>query len=304
VIARAGTLRLVAFLVIGTVLVAVFFLLVAGGKLFQRRDIYYIDFRNTSVNGLQVGSQVQYNGISVGTVEKVEFAPDSVQHVVVTVSVKQDVAIKQNVKARLQPVGITGTRQIELFGATDQAPSLPAKSHIAAEQSELDQLTQPALGIVTKLQKVLADLNSILGTGNQKNIESILSDTSAILAENRAPLRRAVTGMEQLVGNQGEDVTAIIQSLNTTAANLARTSDSLRELLAQSTPGGTTTLPALLENINNAVTDAANGINTIESVVLQSQNSLLNSVSLLQETLENLNNFSMVISQDPSRLLR
>ena len=116
---------MVLFLALGFVAIVGFVALIAGQTAFESRSAYFIDFREISVNGVEIGSTVRYNGIAVGSVEDVEFGGGSLDHVVVQVSIRDDVPLREDVKARLVPVGITGLREIELFGATAEAGELP-----------------------------------------------------------------------------------------------------------------------------------------------------------------------------------
>ena len=71
-ITKEQKVRLSIFLAVAAVL---FILIVAAfiyPKLKEKGDIYYINFKGTSVHGLNKGSDVKYQGVKIGMVEDIE----------------------------------------------------------------------------------------------------------------------------------------------------------------------------------------------------------------------------------------
>lgn len=85
---KAQKFRLGVFLITGFTLIVITIIVIAGANLSQQRDIYYINFLNESVGGLDVGSKVNYQGIGVGRVEEIVISPQDVTAIIVTISIK------------------------------------------------------------------------------------------------------------------------------------------------------------------------------------------------------------------------
>ncbi|TVR55879.1 MAG: MCE family protein [Spirochaetaceae bacterium] len=326
-------IRLLLFLSGGVALAGVFVFLIAGNELFRTRHPYFVEFSGISVGGLQPGSAVRYNGINVGTVEDVRFAPGSVQNVVIRISVDSSVPVKADAKARLQAVGITGVQQIEIFGATDDAEDLPPGSPIAAEMSQFDQLTEPAVSIVNELQRLVFDARNFLSEENQVSIERGLADLAVILSEGRQVADGAASNVEQtwrridgaasgvdgMIIDNRDAVATGIDGFSRAALQLAETAARIERFSAALLAGDdVTSLAAVLarldstiagvndtvSGVNDTVAQLGNSIATIERIVLEGEDTFLDSLVLLEDTLQYLNNFALTISENPSRIIR
>ena len=296
---------MVLFLALGFVAIVGFVALIAGQTAFESRSAYFIDFREISVNGVEIGSTVRYNGIAVGSVEDVEFGGGSLDHVVVQVSVRDDVPLREDVKARLVPVGITGLREGELFGATAEADELPPRSSIPAQPSTLDRLTEPATNIANELEFVVFRISELLREENRAEVESALRDVSGILRENRGRISRIMRNVDGFVAETRGPLSQTVVEIQAAAETLSATASELNVAVSQLNDStGGNDLRGLLENLNRTVAQTEDSIRNIESVVAAGEDGLLDSLALLEETLEYLNNFAITISEDPSRLIR
>ncbi len=74
-VSKSAKIRLGIFLTIGAVLIIIFAVVVAGSRLVEKKDIYYIEFEDYSVSGLQVGSSVNYRGIKLVELKMLELIP-------------------------------------------------------------------------------------------------------------------------------------------------------------------------------------------------------------------------------------
>lgn len=302
---RAQNIRVVLFLALGFVAIAGFVALIAGQTAFETRETYFVDFRGISVNGVEIGSTVRYNGIAVGSVEDVEFGGEALDHVVVQVSIREEVPLRGDVKARLVPVGITGLREIELFGATADAAPLEPRSHIEAEPSTIDRLTEPATNIANELEFVVVRLSELLREENRLQVESALRDIAGILGDNRTRIARIMRNVDGFVAENREPLTRTISDIQSATESLSQTAAQLDSAVGQLTDdAGGNDLRGLLENLNRTVAQTERSIRNIEAVVAAGEEGLLDSLALLEETLEYLNNFAIIISEDPSRLIR
>ncbi len=298
-------MRLGAFLVLGLGLLIALVALVLGERLLQQRYTYYVDFEGVSVNGLRVGSSVLYNGIEVGTVSDTRFAEDSVEHVVATLLLEDDVPIKANVRARLFPVGITGNMQIELYGATDEAEILPPGSHIPATSSTLDLITEPVTNVANELLVLLNRVSSVFDDEGRADIAATLDHVSGILEENREPFNRILSNVDTLVSEETDSISDTLDRLNDTARRLSASAEAL-ETAFTGTEGQSAgaTLPELMVRISETLDKANGSIGTVEGAVLTAEEDLQENLDLLTDTLEYLNIFAAKISENPSQLIR
>jgi phospholipid/cholesterol/gamma-HCH transport system substrate-binding protein len=150
---------------------------------------YYNVIFDEAVTGLTEGGSVQYNGISVGSVDKLSLAPDDPRKVVAHVKLRATTPVKVDTRAKLSFTGLTGTAFIQLTGGTPNAKSLvPDNSDtvptILTEASALQNIAETANKLVARLDKVLSDENITNITQTLDNIES----ATGALADQREDL--------------------------------------------------------------------------------------------------------------------
>lgn len=190
-----------------TILVTVFGLLFAlwaakysADKGFQQ---YYVIF-NEPVTGLTEGGSVQYNGISVGTIEQLSLNPRDPRQVRARLKLEASAPVKVDTKAKLSQAGITGSPFIQLTGGSPSAQRLVPQGDeipvIQTEPSALQNIADTASKLVQRVDKLMSEENiqHIENTlTNLDNMTSALGD-AAQKEELRALVRNAREASEQL----------------------------------------------------------------------------------------------------------
>lgn len=305
-VSKAQKFRLGIFIAFSSVLLIVFLVVVAGNKLLEKRDVYYIHYEDTSVIGLQVGGQVKYHGISVGRVDDIKIDKEDIKMVVVTISVKEGTPIKEDVLATLAPVGITGLKQIELSGGTNEAKLLEPESNILPGESILESITGKAELIAEKLEIVLNNVAELTNWENQERIANIISNVDILIETNRDPISNVITNLDSTTYYLAEFTesaneamkrfNALLQSeeIDNILVNTEKvTSDIAKADLAQ-----------LINDLNKAINQANDAFLHIDLTILKSRQDILQTLEMLKETVDYLNEFSRQISENPSILLR
>ena len=302
---NAQKVRLAVFFILGLAFLVSIGFIVAGQLILNPTVTYYVEFRGTSVAGLSQGTPVRYNGIEVGTVRDVSFAEGSVERVIATISVRRDVPIKEDAKVQLRPVGIAGGQQVAFYGASDAADRLPPETTIQAQQSTLEQVTEPAQDIVQRVSAVVNDLNKVLGPENRQKLEAVLTHAAGILRENRGDIRDIVRNTERIVSQSGAPLAEASADIRAAAKDLAVVTEQLKQTgntLLDS--GQTDRLVRILDTIEQTVEQTQESIGYVETMTRDSETRLMDTLRTLEDTVDYLNNFAIQISEDPSRLVR
>ncbi|MBI9032532.1 MCE family protein [bacterium] len=314
---KAQKYRLGVFLITGFTLIIITIAVIAGTNLSQKRDIYYINFRNESVGGLDVGSKVNYQGIGVGRVDEIIISPEDVTSIIVTISIRGGTPIKNDAKASLSPVGITGLHAIEIKGGTNESKLLPPASYIEVEKSLFGTITNKAVSITEQLDELIKSLNRIADQDNIDNIASIIGNLDAILTENRSTLEGTMHNLELISGDVAKFtnvlevkldtlVTATTQSI--TALNNILNSSSINNIITNldtiSTDLAEADLNLLVTSLNNSVIRFESMITNVDNTVIRSRRDILDILDSAREAMENLNDFTKQINDNPTILLR
>ena len=209
---------------------------------------YYVVF-NEAVTGLSEGGVVRYNGINVGTVESLDLVPNDPRKVLALVRLEANVPIKTDTKAKLSQDGLTGPGFIQLTGGSPAAPQLVSvdKRKIPVIQTESSALQN----IADTASKLVARMDQVLSEQNVKRIANTLE---------------SIEGMTGAIGDQREDLRALIINARTSTQLLEKTltttnraiEDIDRELVQQ--------LPDLINKLDGTLTkmdSAANGADKI-----------------------------------------
>ncbi len=311
-VSKAQKIRLGIFLLTGLVFLLVLLALIAGSKMMEKRDRYFIRYDNTSVNGLQIGGQVMYNGIKIGRIEDIQIDSKDVTRVIVELTVRQGTPIKANTEATLVAVGITGLKQIELTGGTNEAKTIPPESYINPGKSLFDNITDKAESIANKVEVVLSNVIEITSKENQNNLKATLSNLKKISEEARQPINNSLTNVESLTYELAKTImqaNQILQRVSTivendkiesTINNLEKTSSNLAKIDTKKIENE---FFETSKKLNETVTKANILMGRIDAMVQKNSPDINASIETLRETLENLNEFSRQISDDPSILI-
>jgi phospholipid/cholesterol/gamma-HCH transport system substrate-binding protein len=308
-ISRAQTIRLAFFFLVGFAILITIFILLLGAKLTEKRDFYKIEFDDTSVAGLQIGGAVLYRGIRIGRIEDIAIDRERITNIIVTISVKQDTPIKTDQVATLVMVGITGLKQIEITGGTDNAPFLAPGGSIQAGRSLFDNISQTAEVLTAKIESVIDNIIHITNKENQDRIDSILHSVDVMLSESHRPIINTMVYIEDITS---ELAIATVKANNLLAkldsaideeqlANIITNAETISANLAQ-VDG--TQITDMMERLTETINRTNILMTRVDGMVHKSSPDIVSTISELRETIENLNEFTRLITEDPSILLR
>jgi phospholipid/cholesterol/gamma-HCH transport system substrate-binding protein len=199
---KANYVLIGAFTIIVTAVLLLFALWAAKYSSEKDWQEYAVIF-NEPVTGLSEGSSVQYNGISVGTVETLRLAPEDPRRVIATLRIQSDVPIKTDTSAKMSQSGITGPPFIQLTGGSPKAPRLVDVDHrdrpvIRTEASALQNIADTANRLVARLDQVLSERNIAHVSNTLQSIDSLTASLAAEREDLRAVIANAKASSAEL----------------------------------------------------------------------------------------------------------
>jgi phospholipid/cholesterol/gamma-HCH transport system substrate-binding protein len=301
-------IRLGVFLSLATVI----FIAVAGffiiPKLRDPGDEYTVNFRDTSVQGLIVGSLVKYRGVEMGRVIRIRVNPTNLDSVLVDVKIRPGLVMKTDMRAVLVYVGLTGQKYIELSGGTLAAENLKAHAEIATGRG----LGEKAEDIVANIDTTAKRITELLAPENIERFSAFLENAEKSSATLSEVLESRRTSLENTLANfekaslefaratekfvpMTEDMSRLIKTIETnsqeTLGNISRRFSS--EEMGQA-----------IKDVRAFLDTASVSLKKVESVLLEQQSELTRTFSSLGVAVENLARFSREIADEPSALLR
>ena len=140
------------------------------------RSVYEVVY-DGSVSGLRPGSAVNFNGIRVGEVYRLDLDPSDPHRVIAQIGVSGNTPIRSDTRAGLEFQGLTGVAAVTLTGGKTDAPLIIAEKgkapRIVADPSQ--DLMQAARTVVNRLDKMLAD--------NEQRIDEIMKNIAGFTGE-------------------------------------------------------------------------------------------------------------------------
>ncbi len=293
---RANYVLIGAFTLVVSVALLLFGLWAAKYSSERSWQRYMIVF-DEAVTGLSTGSPVQYNGISVGSIDKLSLDPRDPRRVVAIIRADASTPIKTDTRAKMAITSLTGPAIIQLSGGTPGAPMLTAVDHsdtplIRTSPSALQNITDTANRIVERLDRMLSDENVARFGRSLENIERI---SGSLAAQDR--------GMEALLVSARDAARSLDTTLKTTNATVQRVDQNL----VQELPGIMQRLDSTLARLDSAAgnADAILGENrgAINSFANEGLAQLGPTLTELRGLLRDLRQISDRLENNPSRYL-
>lgn len=98
------------FIAFGIAVVAIFWL--GANKFFEERN-FYVTYFDSSVEGLEQGSAVKYQGVPVGTINNIRVAPDGLL-IEIVMQIDKDISIDDSLRVKTVMAGIAGGKFLQL----------------------------------------------------------------------------------------------------------------------------------------------------------------------------------------------
>jgi phospholipid/cholesterol/gamma-HCH transport system substrate-binding protein len=277
---RLGLFVLAAIGVLLTII-----LIFGSGQLFKK-SFMIETYVKQSVTGLDAGAAVRFRGVKIGQVTSINLSgdvyeravpmPERREYVVVRMQIFGDKVqldhletyLKDNLRARIKSMGITGVNYVELDFYSSASQYSPLAYTWSPEYPVVPSMPNQADEIISGIQKLISALNGLDVDGTQKKFDALLGN------------------LNKLMAGDGKDNAGLINSvkdLNVLLDRIAKVTDKdqlnilMRELVA--------TMVSLRQTITTVQGDTTA---TLEN---------------LRQASEQLNEFTRVASQSPSTLI-
>ena len=298
--AKPNYFRIGLFIVVGVALLAAALITFGAGQFFRPR-IYIETYVDGTVQGVDVGTPVKFRGVQIGKVSDINFtfneygAPgqvDRYNYVIILMEIQKEMFpgmfkenltslleknIKQGLRARIEPLGITGSNYIEINYVTDPAQFPPLdvdwKPHYYYIPSAPGQLTN----ILDSMNNIMRQVEQLNLSGMSKSITDVLDNLNKAITD--AQISKLSSDLQQLISQ----LKGAIDS-----ANIGPLSDDARKLMA---------------TLNKSSDDLQKILKNIEPASRLNAEQLRSIVRNLDEATANITQFSAEVKSKPSLLL-
>lgn len=295
---RAERIKIGAFMLLCGIMICVFLGYVLSRFLNKEYDNYYTVF-SESVIGLYKDAQVKLNGIDVGNVTEIAIDSSNLNQVVVRFRVNKGTPIKLGTRAGMtHGISLTGEKQIVLSGGRFDEPDVAEGGFVPAEKTAFDAIANKATDIIGHVDSLMTNLNSIFSEENSqsisnslKNFENATQNLNRLTQNLNAPINNISNA-----ANSMKNVLAEIEEAKI-AAKAGENMDVLKEKLEA------IDTKAMNENLTQAMESIKQLTQRLDQVVYKNQDQVGDAVVELNAVLENLEEFTQKIKNNPSVLI-
>lgn len=218
-------------------------------------------FRN--VSGLQVGNNVRFTGINVGTVDNIKIINDST--VWVDMLIKKDVQqfIKADCQIAVGSEGLIGDRLLVISYGSPGSPVVKDGQQLSSKEPvETDaiiaslQTSAVNVEVITlQLAQIMTDINGGKGTMGRLIQDTTLAENISLTIGN---FKKGSEKLDQTIENAKESVAVFMESINNTASKIEIASNQFEEIMANINSGQGT--------LGMLIKDSTTALNLAETV--------------------------------------
>lgn len=234
------------------------------------RGRYMLVTTVADAGGVRRGDPVQMRGVIIGRINNFEMMRDG--RVAVRMELEGEWQIPLGSRAKLGAAGLFGGRTMEVIptdGTTYHQPfdTIPGSDGGSGLMGSADELGAKATAVLSGLEELLNDSTVSSAQGSVGEMEALLTELSAVVAEQRSTLRTLTASLARSAGEMEEatpDARRALARADSAMAVLAQTGEnldkaavSLRALLervdrGEGTLGKLARDEALYDNVNRA----------------------------------------------------
>ena len=295
---RSERIKIGAFMLLCGIMICIFLGYVLSRFLNKEFDNYYTVF-SESVIGLYKDAQVKLNGIDVGNVTEIAIDSSNLNQVIVRFRVNKGTPIKLGTRAGMtHGISLTGEKQIVLSGGRFDEPDVAEGGYVPAEKTAFDEMANKATDIIAHIDSLLTNINKIFSSENADNISSAIKNFE---------------GASRNLNNMTQNLNKPINNISNAAASMKNVLAEIEEAkIAAKTSENMDLVKEKLEAIdtksmNENITQTLESINQLskrlDQMVYKNQDQVGDAVVELNAVLENLEDFSQKIKNNPSVLI-
>ncbi|MDY6263696.1 MAG: MlaD family protein [Fibrobacter sp.] len=295
---RAERIKIGAFMLLCGIMICVFLGYVLSRFLNKEFDNYYTVF-SESVIGLYKDAQVKLNGIDVGNVTEIAIDSSNLSQVIVRFRVNKGTPIKLGTRAGMtHGISLTGEKQIVLSGGRFDEPDVKEGGYVPAEKTAFDAIANKATDIIGHVDSLMTNLNSIFSEENSQSISNSLKNFEHA-TQNLNRLTQNLNTPINNISNAANSMKNVLSEIEEAkiAAKAGENMDVLKEKLEA------IDTKAMNENLTQAMESIKQLTQRLDQVVYKNQDQVGDAVVELNAVLENLEEFTQKIKNNPSVLI-
>ncbi|MBI4687733.1 MAG: MCE family protein [Nitrospirae bacterium] len=192
-----------------------------------------------NISGLEEKSKVKVAGVDSGIIEKIQLREGKAR---LTILMNPEVEIHRDAKASIRAAGLLGDKYLALWAGSTAEPLLRNGDIIEKTEpaADFDELANELSDTAANISDLTETLKGMLGSSEKEsikatihNLESITKTVSAILEEDRRPLRNTLAQLDEFSKTLADRGPAVIDDTRAAAKNIKDVSKDLQEVVSE-----------------------------------------------------------------------
>lgn len=293
-------LKVGLFVVISLVILAGAIVWLTGSRFLRQVAEYDIVFTK-SVTGLLPGAAVEYQGVTVGKVERIRLTDDTPPQVVVSVALTPATKVRQDTTAALLGSLVTGIRIVELEGGSPTAPLLEPGGVIPVRGGEFEEFRDRASQVAERLTNVLTRIEQdLLSAQNSAAITDFLRNAARLSESLRLSLDDVSTAESRA------SLKTMVDNIAQAAASMKHVTDAINDMRGELLKDGKSMLAQVQQTATDTATlakDVAQLTRQLSELVGENRQEIKQALTNLAETSRALKATADSVQSDPSTLI-
>ena len=228
--------------IIGGLALFVLAIFIIGKQQNLFNPVFKISATFKNVSGLQVGNNVRFTGINVGTVDDITIINDSTVRVIMLIKKDVQPFIKSDCQVAIGSEGLIGDRLLTISYGTPDAPVVKDGQELLSKEpietdaiiASLETTSKSVEVVAMELAEIMTKINNGKGTLGRLIQDSSMAENITETIEN---FKTSSEGLDQTIEATKENVFAFMESLKKTAAKTEVASNQLGEIMTKINTG-------------------------------------------------------------------
>jgi phospholipid/cholesterol/gamma-HCH transport system substrate-binding protein len=290
-------MRLGVFVVIGMAVLAAFIIVPVVNKMSTHTKTYVTFFRGESLQGLDQGAGVKFNGVSIGKVQKVSYYPEDINKMKVELSVTDQFPMKVDMFATTGTVGITGLKYIEISGGSNEAAILKPGGEIPSRASFMANISGKAEVLTEKVEILLNHVNILTHPDSMQPVRVAMGNLAELTGDAKDAFREMRTFIPK-AGVMADTVQRAVEEALKAVQDIRSVTGTLKDVITDSD------LTLIIARMDSTVASVKTLTEDLSMMVRQTQEDVSVSTENLREAMESANQLMRTLSENPSLLIR
>jgi phospholipid/cholesterol/gamma-HCH transport system substrate-binding protein len=297
------------FTIVALIILILGFNFMKGISFFNTPKSYYVYYNR--LDGLAESNPVLLYGYKVGKVETITITNQKGKNLLVKFTVKKEVIIPVDTRARIISTDLIGAKAIELKLGVDKRNAKSDDTLIGENElglmesvtSIIDPIKEKAVSLLTTVDNIMNDLQIYLAKGGRKDLATTMEGIKYTFVN----LQNTTSTLDHFMTSETSRIHLILAHLDNLASTLDNNKDDLDKLITNMASISDSLKAAKVENTIRQLTVTISEVNDIAEKINKGTGSLgqlVNNDTLyynLQSSTKNLDALLIDLKANPKR---